>query len=1032
VSYLGCYDANSNLLIWDNSDDLYSPNAIFDIAVNNLYPYYYLARTSTFEAVQSDIDSYHAVCTINSFSPHKELLYIQTEELHGIYCSTQEETPIANIYWIDGNNNTTRTFLAPINILHGMAYNPDNHELYFGGGARIYYCNGINPQGFNSIILPLEGADVSNLECFHNTVYVSTQNNIISITGSNHNINTKLTKQNNYFGRGAYDSENDNVVITNMEGASLEIFKAQGGYSNLLTGVSVYKSCYNPDNGKFYFYSDELRDDSKIVIIKRDLTGYTYNPDKIIGYELNGSEVNISSCCYNESANDLLISSYSETYQISKRNGSDNLDDGTLTLTNEFCENVFISPQPDNKIYCATAMNSLSDASIEIFDAESYSTEGIVDELGSGYESYEFRTEFCYNTIDNDVYFLLFRRNGPGTFGKLIRIDPDNGYSKESFDLPGNPDKLVYSEGCNKIYIKYDQEEFITEFDCNGQSMSNYNIYGNIVKDIDYSNFFDKLYVLTAGDNHLDHIYAGVCSDFAEPLGMGNVPASSISFLFNELNQRVYTFSPWEYDVEYESHLSILDHEEANIDDLYLHNSQCKRIINPASYNDLTEDPVNGYLLVPNGSHSNISVIRCLERFELTKKINWISFPRLDRDPQSDEGINSVEALTHRIKPGQWFTYTGHMYYHDYELGMTSVDKATYTSPWIIPSQYGLDNVYSNRGYQLYLEPDKKSLYFYGQIQDPAVPVELEGTETNRFHNWVGYYLTYPQSPFDAIPENILDNLTIISGQYWSCTKHDPAPIESGSDCWRCAVNQGRVEIKYGDMVRLTSAAKTTFNWQQNNSNEPSIEKLKAESFTYTEQYDYNAIFIELDTNDMPSEIGAYAGDSCVGATKVIPGDTIVLICAYTEGYESEDITFGFSYATKAARIDKPDYFEFNQSTGKSERRMIKAGENQSYHFVSFKLKDDIQLNTVSTVVNCYPNPASGSFNVSYYLSEDACVKLELLSPLGIVVYEKQLGYQTEGNHACDIQSIGIPVGYYFVRIYTADQSYTGTLLINH
>jgi hypothetical protein len=233
-------------------------------------------------------------------------------------------------------------------------------------------------------------------------------------------------------------------------------------------------------------------------------------------------------------------------------------------------------------------------------------------------------------------------------------------------------------------------------------------------------------------------------------------------------------------------------------------------------------------------------------------------------------------------------------------------------------------------------------------------------------------------------------------------------------------------------MVKLTSVAGNTFLWQQNNANGPSIEKLKAESFSYIEKNDYEAIFIELDTNDMPSEIGAFAGDSCVGATKVLPGDTTVLVCTYTEGYEGADITFEFSYATKAARTDKPDYFVEDPLSGISERRMIKAGENQPYHFVSFKLKDESQINTVSTGLNCYPNPASESFCVSFYLSEDAFVKLELLSPLGIVVYEKQLGYQTEGNHACDIQSIGLPIGYYFVRIYTTDQFYTGTLLINH
>lgn len=440
--------------------------------------------------------------------------------------------------------------------------------------------------------------------------------------------------------------------------------------------------------------------------------------------------------------------------------------------------------------------------------------------------------------------------------------------------------------------------------------------------------------------------------------------------------------------------------------------------------------------MVPNGSHSNISVIRCPERFELTNRINWISFPRLDRNPINIEAIDSKVALTNRIILGPDYTFTGHMKYLAYDPGspqtgvMTSIDKDLPGSSWN-QSPGDLYEVYSTRGYQLQVTPDQQFIYFFGHIQDPDIPVELEGTPADRFSNWVGYYLTYPQSPFDAIPENVLENLTMISGQYWSCSRYNPSPIESGYDCWRCGINQGRVEINYGDMVKLTSTASTSFTWLQNNPEAPSVEKLKAESFIYNEQYDYEAIFIELDTNDSPEEIGAFAGDSCVGATKVLPGDTTVLICAYTEGFEGQDITFEFSYATKAARINQPDYFVLNQGTGISERRRIQAGENQPCHFVSFKQKKDNQSNTFSNRLNCYPNPASDAFSLSYFIPEDGYAELEILNPLGLVILEKTFGYLTQGNHTFDVQIAGLPVGYYFVRLYAGKQIHAGTLLIN-
>jgi hypothetical protein len=1045
-SYLGWYDANSYDLIWDNNSNLFTDNDIFDIVINNSASFFYLARRHTIEVCESNFNYFHKYLEINSESPQKELLHIHTDELHRVYCCTRNEIPDRNIYWIDGDDNSYGSFLAPSPSMHAMTFIPNPYnELILGSAFNVYIYNAITNQLLTTKSLPSGGNDVCNLESFNNKIYVSMRHKIYTITEPNHTVEEKLTKWNNYFGRATCGNSGD-IVITNMAGASLEIFKNQGMHENILTGVSFYKSCYNIENHKFYFYSDELRDFSKIVIVNHNLTDNSYNLEDIISYDINGLEVNISSCCYNEFANHLLISSYSETQQIKKCNGNNNQDAGYISLENGFCENVFITPPPDNKIYCATAMNSLSEVSIEIFDASDYSPLPVLDGFGTGYEGAEFRTKFCYNTRDNDVYFILFARpEGGGEFtGKLIKIDIDNGYSWTPYELSGHPDKIIYCEACNQIYIKYSSENFITQFDCNKLSdqMTNWPWNSNVI-DIEYGKSLNSLYVLYDGSELTDSDSIQI-HDCSQPINerwpIWSVPTECISIKFNDYNQRLYAFSrnAETIDMYSESYLTVLDEQMiASKNDLYLHNSECNRLECYKNYNDLTIDPVTGYLLTPNGSHSNVSVIRCPEKFELTRSINWISFPRLDRNPQNDEAISSVDALTDRILPGPDETYTGHMYYlayneeHPATPVMTSIDKNGYTSPWD-PTLHNLNEVFSNRGYQLQVTPDKKSIYFYGQIQAPEVQVALNGTPADRFCNWVGYYLPYPQNPFDAIPGYILEDLRFMAGQYWSCVFDDPTPYNPGPGCWRCAYNLGKFEINYGDMVKLTSISNDSFIWEQNNSNEPSIDKLKAESFTYTEQYNYDAIFIELDTNDMPAEIGAFAGDSCVGATKVLPSDTTVLICAYTEGYEGENITFEFSYETKAARTDKPDYFVLNPNTGICERRQIKIEAEQSFHIVSFKSSVDNQENSVSTGLCCYPNPASDAFSVSYYIPEDAFVKLEMINPLGIKVLEKQLGYQMQGNHSCDIQAVGLPIGYYFVSIYTADRFYVGKILVNH
>lgn len=204
--------------------------------------------------------------------------------------------------------------------------------------------------------------------------------------------------------------------------------------------------------------------------------------------------------------------------------------------------------------------------------------------------------------------------------------------------------------------------------------------------------------------------------------------------------------------------------------------------------------------------------------------------------------------------------------------------------------------------------------------------------------NWTSYFLESTQSPFDAIGTEFLDKITWMAGQYWYCHKESTSGEKNSGYWWRCACEQGRIELKYADMIEIfPSEDISDFHWQT--AGQPPLDDPKgpSELFSYQEQPEYDAIMIELDTGNLPQEIGALAGDTCIGATAVHSGDTLALICAYTLGFEGEEITFELVFPTKTV-MQSNDYVVLNTSTGIREKRRIIAGEDQPYFLVSFKL----------------------------------------------------------------------------------------------
>lgn len=364
-------------------------------------------------------------------------------------------------------------------------------------------------------------------------------------------------------------------------------------------------------------------------------------------------------------------------------------------------------------------------------------------------------------------------------------------------------------------------------------------------------------------------------------------------------------------------------------------------------------------------------------------------------------------------------------------------DPLTYEINYNDPIWSGsLTTVKSTFGYKLETNnPENSWLSMSGSLLDPVTQIKIYDAH----ENWVGYFLPETQSPFDAIPEDVLPHLRIISGQYWTCLNYafiTPPPKTSVNSIgeWRCLCNQGKVELEYNDMIILVlgNTTEQVFSWNRMGSRGSTIKKDAPEYFQFSEQPDYEAIIIDLDSIDLPDEIGAFAGDSCIGATKVLPGDTSAMICAYTQGLEGEEISFELIYSTKASMPVIDNYLVFNNQTRTNENGKIIIGEKQPFYLVSFsKNTDHTPLSNLPSI-HCLPNPSSDEVTIRYFLPYESSLKICVTNILGKEMMCLDQQYQTAGEYQVKINTSWFPSGYYLVSLSARHQSISNKMLIIH
>jgi hypothetical protein len=230
-------------------------------------------------------------------------------------------------------------------------------------------------------------------------------------------------------------------------------------------------------------------------------------------------------------------------------------------------------------------------------------------------------------------------------------------------------------------------------------------------------------------------------------------------------------------------------------------------------------------------------------------------------------------------------------------------------------------------------------------------------------------------------------------------------------------------------MVKVTVGADIVnfqYNWS---GNPPAIDDpYQTQYYTYEEQSDYTPIVIALDSTENPLEIGAFIGDTCIGASVVLPEDSLCLLPAYTQGYSGEISFQQYFDPTKSSPQLIHTYYVRNKQTGKNDKRAIHSKEQAPIFFISFKdllMPDELHGNATS--IEVFPNPTNGLINIMVSNPVSGLLRIECADMLGKTLSSIHKQYKPGGstNIHFNFKEMQLPKGVYLLRVSTEHEVVT-------
>jgi hypothetical protein len=306
------------------------------------------------------------------------------------------------------------------------------------------------------------------------------------------------------------------------------------------------------------------------------------------------------------------------------------------------------------------------------------------------------------------------------------------------------------------------------------------------------------------------------------------------------------------------------------------------------------------------------------------------------------------------------------------------------------------------------------------------------------FQNWIGYFVPYTQNAGDAFSkllpgstrDTYLDYIHIMKTQDWSTSRMN----EELYSPW--IIDPNSYTLTEGEMVslQLLPDAPEEMYWATFTTATSPIEKPRATAFSYEETLDYTPVYVELDPEDLPSEIGLFVNGKCLGAAVVT--SSLIDVCLYEDSSkDSGDLDVIFYYQHKGKKVAK-GWNTYNPTRMVFENQAISTGQIKDYAYISFKHGDgESPIPLVTALEHNYPNPFNPNTRISFVLSRSMDARLDIYNVRGQKVKALIDRPLTQGKHTVewngrDEQGRMVSSGMYFYRLSTPDGSFTNKMML--
>lgn len=761
-----------------------------------------------------------------------------------------------------------------------------------------------------------------------------------------------------------FNPDLEEVVCLNINNGLIESFDKnliEKSISNITGGLTT-RAAFNSINNKIYLIDTDQKSGNNLVAVYQADNGNLLNEITIVGRPKN--------MLYLEETNKLYITSNSKyLYTI----------DG---INNNITDSVYLG---------------YSVGEILMYDGVSIwvNIQGVEDKLvkinpttlQKSYIDIGLNSHQLVNGISGFIYLFA----GESGQYKVCKINKSTGIVWEK-DVPEY--SFVMSCPLDSSMITINQDNHLIKLDQNGnQQNDTYDLKFYKVEDALYYPKDNSIVFRTRYENENNLIKLN--ADNLSLIESKTLPSAYYQkMVLNTRNDRIYLHSYFEFSDFRSKMLAFNPSDLELVGSLNIGPRQSLINRSPVSYivpklgmfgETMANIPINNQMLIANIDFSSYSLVQCPEEERSFKNgWNWVSFPKLERT--EDDPVDLAPLLnTMEPMPNQMLvqhrlnTENNPMTWANYNQGTWTFNQ--------------LEDLQSTKGYKIEItdENDEFRLPTPGTRLDPSYPISLAG---NMVENWIGYYEYQSASdPFEALAF-CLDNLRMIKMQNWSAF-YGVIGIAKGIPIYGWTSVKPR-PVKYGDMMIVQGINDCELIWNQ--APKPGGKDLaEARYFEYEEQADYTTVFIELDENTDVQEIGAFVGESCVGATVVEEGDSLVEIQTYLQGAEGDEMYFQTYSPNKSAPTNCPDYYVKDFNTLQYVNRKIRPYDKKPFHMVSFK--NEVIENKDDLIVYHYPNPANEEVNIRFNLQEKQQVTLELMDINGKLIEKIDLGSYPMGTN---------------------------------